>query len=146
MSFCTFSQLATIFIFCSAWYKSHAKWDNSQNSTQKMRTQDNHFYLQHFLITRIFETFFNKLFLSIHTNVNPTSPTEKYFDVFKRRKKNVSCCLWLLETVHNNKWYHATNVDVLRHKSERTAFRIQSAIQNKTNNIINFPFSHLQHV
>ena len=35
----------------------------------------------------------------------------------------------------------ATNVDILRHKSRRTPFRIQSAIQNKTYNIINFSFS-----
>ena len=40
----------------------------------------------------------------------------------------------------------ATNVDILRHKSRQTAFRIPSAIQNKTYNIINFPFSHFQHV
>ena len=40
----------------------------------------------------------------------------------------------------------ATNVDILRHKSRQTAFRIQSAIQSKTYNIINFPFSHFQHV
>ena len=38
MSFCGFAQLVTIFIFLSAWDKSRVKWDNSRNSTQKMRT------------------------------------------------------------------------------------------------------------
>ena len=32
------AQLVTTVIFFSAWDKSHVKWDNSQNSTQKMRT------------------------------------------------------------------------------------------------------------
>ena len=32
------AQLETTFIFFSAWDRSHVKWDNSQNSTQKMRT------------------------------------------------------------------------------------------------------------
>ena len=31
-------QLVTTFIFFSAWDRSRIKWDNSQNSTQKMRT------------------------------------------------------------------------------------------------------------
>ena len=31
-------QLVTTFIFFSAWDKSRVKWDNSRNSTQKMRT------------------------------------------------------------------------------------------------------------
>ena len=39
MSFYAFAQLVTTFIFFSAWDKSRDKWDNSQNSTQKMRTQ-----------------------------------------------------------------------------------------------------------
>jgi len=38
MSFCAFAQLVTTFILFSAWDKSRTKWDNSQNSTQKMRT------------------------------------------------------------------------------------------------------------
>ena len=38
MSFCAFAQLVTIYIFFLAWDKSCVKWDNSQNSTQKMRT------------------------------------------------------------------------------------------------------------
>ena len=38
MSLCGFAQLVTAFIFFSAWDKSHVKWDNSQNLTQKMRT------------------------------------------------------------------------------------------------------------
>ena len=38
MSFCAFAQVVTTFIFFSAWDKSHVKWDNSRNSTQKMRT------------------------------------------------------------------------------------------------------------
>ena len=33
------AQLVTTVIFFSTWDKSHVKWDNSQNSTQKMRTQ-----------------------------------------------------------------------------------------------------------
>ena len=37
MSFCAFAQLLTTFIFFSAWDRSRVKWDNSQNSTQKMR-------------------------------------------------------------------------------------------------------------
>ena len=32
------AQLVTTVIFISAWDKSSVKWDNSQNSTQKMRT------------------------------------------------------------------------------------------------------------
>ena len=36
--FCVFSQLVTTFIFFWAWDKSRVKWDNSRNSTQKMRT------------------------------------------------------------------------------------------------------------
>ena len=38
MSFCPFVQLVTTIIFFSASDKSRVKWDNSQNSTQKMRT------------------------------------------------------------------------------------------------------------
>ena len=38
MLFCAFDKLATPFIFFSAWSKSHVKWDNSKNLTQKMRT------------------------------------------------------------------------------------------------------------
>ena len=38
MPFCAFAQLVTTFIFFSAWYKSRVKWNNSRNSTQKMRT------------------------------------------------------------------------------------------------------------
>ena len=34
------TQLVTTVIFFSAWYKSCVKWDNSQNSTQKMRTSE----------------------------------------------------------------------------------------------------------
>ena len=36
MSFCAFAQLVTIFIFFSEWDKSRVKWDNYQNSTQKI--------------------------------------------------------------------------------------------------------------
>ena len=38
MSFCAFAQLVTTVIFFSAWDRSRVNWDNSQNSTQKMRT------------------------------------------------------------------------------------------------------------
>ena len=38
MSFCAFVQLLTTFIFFAAGDTSHVKWDNSQNSTQKIRT------------------------------------------------------------------------------------------------------------
>ena len=38
MSYCAFTQLVSTFNFFSAWDKSHVKWDNSHNSTQKMRT------------------------------------------------------------------------------------------------------------
>ena len=38
MSFCAFAQLVTTIIFFSIWDKSHVKWDNSRNSTQKRRT------------------------------------------------------------------------------------------------------------
>ena len=38
ISFSAFAQLVTLVIFFSAWDRSHVKWDNSQNSTQKMRT------------------------------------------------------------------------------------------------------------
>ena len=34
------AQLVTTIIFFSAWDKSRVKWDNSQNSTQKVRTND----------------------------------------------------------------------------------------------------------
>ena len=40
MTLSAFAQLVTTFIFFSAWDKSRVKWDNSQNSTQKMRTTD----------------------------------------------------------------------------------------------------------
>ena len=36
--FCAFAQFVTTVIFFSAWDKSHVKWDNSRNSTQKMKT------------------------------------------------------------------------------------------------------------
>ena len=42
MIFCPFAQLVTTFFF-SAWDKSRVKWDNSRNSTQKMRTLINFF-------------------------------------------------------------------------------------------------------
>ena len=38
ISFCAFARLVTTFIFFSAWDESRVKWDNAQNSTQKMRT------------------------------------------------------------------------------------------------------------
>ena len=40
MSFFTFAQLVTTFIFFSAWDKSRVKWDNFWKPTQKMRTSD----------------------------------------------------------------------------------------------------------
>ena len=40
MSFCVFAQLVTTSIFFSTWDKSRVKWDNSRNSTQKIRTLD----------------------------------------------------------------------------------------------------------
>ena len=47
MSFCAFAPLVTTFIFFSALDKSRVQWDNSQNSTQKMRTIVWHIYLLH---------------------------------------------------------------------------------------------------
>ena len=38
LSFCAFAQLLTKYIFFSAWDESRVKWNNSRNSTQKMRT------------------------------------------------------------------------------------------------------------
>ena len=38
LTFCAFAQVVTTFIFFLAWDKSRVKWDNSRNSTQKMRT------------------------------------------------------------------------------------------------------------
>ena len=38
MSFGAFTQLVTTFIFISAREKSRVKWENSQKSTQNMRT------------------------------------------------------------------------------------------------------------
>ena len=38
---CAFAQLVTTFIFFSAWDKSRVKWDNSQNTTQKMSGPQN---------------------------------------------------------------------------------------------------------
>ena len=38
MSFWAFGQLATTCIFFSVWGRARVKWNNSQNSTQKMRT------------------------------------------------------------------------------------------------------------
>ena len=40
MAFCAFSQHVTTFIFFLAWDRSRVELDNSQNSTQKMRTLD----------------------------------------------------------------------------------------------------------
>ena len=40
MSFCAFAVLVTTCIFFSARDRPRVKWDNSQNSTQKMRTTD----------------------------------------------------------------------------------------------------------
>ena len=37
MSYCAFAQLLSTFNFFSAWDKSRVKWDNSHNSTQKMK-------------------------------------------------------------------------------------------------------------
>ena len=47
MSFCAFAPLVTTFIFFSALDKSRVQWDNSRNSTQKMRTIVWQIYLLH---------------------------------------------------------------------------------------------------
>ena len=61
-------------------------------------------------------------------SVQSVCPIPKVWDIDEKR-------------LHWASVVRATNVDILRHKSRQTAFRIQSAIQNKTYNIINFLFT-----
>ena len=66
MSFCAFAQLVTTFIFFSAWDKSRVKWDNSQNSTQKMRTfvhliQERNYCREDFVVRGVIKDIINEV-------------------------------------------------------------------------------------